>query len=519
MLDKFNKIKRKVNSNIKNRVIKNKRTTKYNRYDYSKFLSKKVENNLLVKISMILFFFVFGLFFILTLFGACSTKIATLIWKNFVIPCRTLIFSISQHLTFKVGIFTISPLFIGFIVLCILLIINILLEFVIPMEYNKKYKKVNSNRFLLFVFCTYLVFVTGFGYLNQNNPKMDTLYLKKYENKKYKVEDIVKLDEYLKNEVINYSKNMSRDKDGNIIYNGNIINTAIDDLENASLNYDVLKGKYPKKIYSFNEYDLQKDPSTSGLTGVDTIGVNYNVSNASLLNTVTHELCHTKGIIRENEAVLCSVITGVESDNVLSNYSAYLEAFFRTNDALEYIDSEKALVYKNEVLDLCLNNNYKEICDIYRKDNEVYVNKSESILIGTYKLKSYEKEYIYELIDSLKAYKPKLYINSSKKIKKKELESYFDSENDYLVISINNSKDDFIKIKKILDKYSSRVRYIYQVYDGMYTGVDLNKKEAIKYYTSSIPRGTVFSMFKRDELYDYTRSVRLFLEYFDSKNV
>ena len=55
----------------------------------------------------------------------------------------------------------------------------------------------------------------------------------------------------------------------------------------------------------------------------------------------------------------------------------------------------------------------------------------------------------------------------------------------------------------------------------MYKGVDLDREEAIKYYTSSIPNSNIFSFFSGDlmELFDYSRVVRLVLEYFDYKNI
>ena len=520
MLDKFNKIKRKVNSDITNKVIKNKRSVKYKRSDNSeKRAIEQVKNSLPVKIMGCILIGIIGLFGVFLFAGAFSNKISTILWKKLIIPCHSIIFSISQYLVFKLGKTIFSPILYLGIFLSALLIINILLEFVIPMEKNKKYKKLNLYRFLLLLVSCFMFFISGFVFLDYNNPKLDTLYFPKQEKKKYKVDDIIKLDEEMKNKVIAYSKLMNRDKNNSIIYNGDIIDTAITDLENASSNYDILKGTYPHKFYAFNDSDIEYNPDANGLTKSDNVGVNYNLSTPILLNTITHELCHTRGIVRENDAVLCSVMVGIESDNLLSNYGAYIEAFFRTNDALSYIDSEKALAYKNEVFDLCINDHYEEICNLYRKDTKLYVNKSDSISIGTYKLKSYDKEYINELIDSLKKYKPELYINSSKKIKRNKLDGYFEDDNAYLEIRIKNSDDDFVKVKKILDKYSSRVRYIYQEYDNMYDGLELSNKEAIKYYTASVPRGNVFSIGKRGEMFDYTRVARLLLEYFDSKNV
>lgn len=505
-IDKIKKINLKNINFNKIKDIKNKNIFKGN-----------VEKSRVVRIFDYILLGEIGIFFILSIIGAISSKAALGIWKHLIIPVYNLIYCSSQYLVFKMGSFVLAPLITMFIILIITLLLNIIFSNV---KYDKdvKYRFINKTRLISNICVIFIIFELGTSILTLNNPRLNHIYMKKQTKNKYKVDDVIKLEEDMKNKVIEYSRMMTRDKDGAIVYNGDIVSTASDDLKKISSKYDILEGPYIKKMYHFDNSEFSSDPSTTGYTFIDNVGISFRQGLPQTINTAAHELCHTKGVSRENEAVLCSVIAGVESDNLVSNYGAYIEAYFRASDALYLIDYDKALSHENEIHDLCINDHYKEICQFYMKDLDVYVNNSDSMIIATYKLKSYDKEYINELIDSLKDFKPKLYINNKDKIKRKELDKYFGNDNDYLVIKIKNSEDDFIKSKKIIDKYSSRLKSIRQIYDGIYKGMGLDKKEAIKYYTSSVPNSNIFTRNKL-EVFDYSRVVRLLLEYFDSKNV
>jgi len=526
-----------------NKIIKRNKKVKYKRDGFKKYLSKnkfdikninfkkfnikninidkiikvQSEKSLIVRVFNYIFFCWLLFFFCSLLLGACSKKVAFGIWKHLIIPCYNIIYCLSQHLTFKMGRFVFSPI----ILFLIIIIINLILLIVVGCINSNKEKKdgfIKKIKVVSNVCCFIVFFEIGLLIMTLNNPKIDEIYYKKQIKNKYKVSDIVKLEENMKNKIIEYSHMMSRNKNGEIIYNGDIVGTASADLENISSKFDIFKGPYIKKIYHFDNYDFSYDPSTVGYTFLDNVGMSYEQELPQVISTATHELCHTKGIARENEAVLCSIIAGVESDNSISNYGAYIESYYRISDALKLIDLDAARSFENEIDDLCINNNYKEICNFHAKDLEVYVQDSSIMEIGTYRLKSYNKDTFYELINNLKEFKPKFYINGDKKIKKSELDGYFDDEKAFLTIEINNSDENFIKIKKIIDNSPIRLKSVIQEYDDMYTGIEMGKKEAIKYYTSSVPSSNVFSL-NRDKTFDYSRVVRLLLEYFDSKNV
>ena len=453
------------------------------------------------------------------LLGAFNYDIATFIWKNILIPGKGLFFYLSQVFTFKIlgfrgGLFYLLVLFI----IILMITDGIVLD---SKSITKKERNAicNSIRMITYPLLTLeLVIVFGFGYMSYNNPKMDTLYFKEESNKTYTEKDLIQLNQYLENKVIEYSHMMERDDNGNIIHDS-LIDIAISDLRKASKNYDILKGLYPRKLYHFDDYDRSHDPTLYGLTTIDSVGVSFDQEAPALLNTITHELCHTKEVVRENEATLCSIIVGLESDNKLSQYAAYMEAYGRSVDAIYLIDKNIANESIHNFQTLCTTNHYKEICNWSSKNTTLYVKKSDMIAISTFSLNTYEEGFIINFLEGLKDYSPKLYMDD-KKISKEKLTNYLNTDK-RVTIMIKNSKDIFKKISPYLDENKDKFSQIAQMYPHMYKGVDLDREEAIKYYTSSIPNSNIFSFFSGDlmELFDYSRVVRLVLEYFDYKNI
>ena len=81
----------------------------------------------------------------------------------------------------------------------------------------------------------------------------------------------------------------------------------------------------------------------------------------------------------------------------------------------------------------------------------------------------------------------------------------------------------FEKIQPALEEHKDYFSWIFQEYPTMYDGVDMEPEEALEYYTSSIPNSNILSIFQGQdtllELFDYSRVVRLILEYFDAENI
>ncbi len=473
------------------------------------------------KIASYLFFGTIGVLALFILIGAFSQHFSIFLWKYLLLPVQTFVYSFSQYIIVKIG-----PIRAGGFLLLIptVLLVDFISRVVgssksIPKK--KRHKIFNVIQTGLYIFITFMVIYMFYGVFgSQNNPKLDTMFFPQEVDNVYTEEDLWKLNQYLEDKVIEFAHKMDRTPDGKMI-DIDYVEQARSDLANASKKYWTLRGNYPKKLYYFDDYDLSHDPSCYGLTTIDVVGLYKDQEAPELLNTITHEMCHTKGIIRENEATLCSVIVGLESDNPISQYSAYLEAYSRSVDALSLIDSKKILASTKRVQQLCIDNHYTEICNNGFKLTKLYVHKSDKFMIQTFSLKQYpDHTFIKDFLKEIKDYSPELYIEENK-IKEKDLDSYFDKDV-FLTIEFKNSKKIFNDVKDSLEKYKEDFFNIDQNYPGKYVGVEMEKEEAIEYYTSSIPDSNITILFqpdKRAELFDYSRVVRLILEYFDAENI
>lgn len=488
----------------------------------SKKKKEEIKLNKASKTILIICIVVLSILILLGIIGMFSTNIQYYIWKLIIIPINSIVYTIVQFFVLKIGFFTTGIVELIAIILFPLAFYYENVSRSKKLSKKEKTKLINKVRIPEFILITILFsLLINSVILQNNNPKMDQLYFKSKVNKEYTLKDIEDTIEYLENKVIDLSSKQIRDKDGYIIYDS-LEKTAINDLKKASNKYDILYGIYPIKYYKFDNAEYSTDPSTAGLTAPNAynVGISYDESATSLLNTITHELCHTRGIMRENEAVLCSTIAGIESDNELSNYAAYLELYNRFIDAYYKIEAEKAKESEKRMHTLCTNNGYKEICDNLLKDTNAYVDKSEELVLVTFELNTYSKEFLNNMFDELKNYKYELYIGEEQVTE----EILFNDSNssELLTIKIKNSKKTFEQLKPFLKDNKDKLLSIRQTYSGMYSSPEMNREEALEYYLSPIPETNFIDSFnekKMVDIYDYSRVVRLALEYFDYNNI
>ena len=97
-------------------------------------------------------------------------------------------------------------------------------------------------------------------------------------------------------------------------------------------------------------------------------------------------------------------------------------------------------------------------------------------------------------------------------------------QNVKLTVMFKNNKKIFTEVQPLLEKHKDYFNVIFQEYPEMYEGISKEKEDAIEYYTSSIPDSNFISIFTKkpeemQEIFDYSRVVRLVLEYFDAENI
>ena len=387
-------------------------------------------------------------------------------------------------------------------------------------EIKKRNKAMNTAYIVLFVF----LYFGALSFLIDNQyyahiPNFDTILFEEAKNKTYTKEDLEKLSIYLKDKVYESAINVPRNEKNEIVTNDlNYNKQAIKDLHNISDTIPLLKGLYPTK--STHIGDTLKGfygSSTAGLTNNYTTYFDYDQSPTAILNTITHEYCHTKGITRENETVFCSVLAGIKSNNIISNYAGYLEAFGRVNEAYSYFNPEHASSIENDILHLCLTNNYEELCDIYTKNNNSFIPGTEQMHIYSYKLKYY-KNFTNELttsLETLRKQNAKFKVNNEQKTIEEIINLVNENSEYSLSIELKLDNKIFNEIKSAIENDNFYL-VIYQ------EDLDEEQPPAIEkpkeFFLEPFPtndEGIFNGPSYAAEDYTYERSARLFLEYFE----
>ena len=387
-----------------------------------------------------------------------------------------------------------------------------------------------KNRNIIFnislaIFSFMLVLTTSISLLNVVNytSLIDRYHMEDRINKEYKKEDIVILHDSLLNKVMEMSLEFDRDENGDIVYNDSLEDTAINSLLNISDDYKFLRGHYPrnyKKLLPGNKY---YDGLTLGVTEGFGVSIDYSSNKAELLNTITHELCHTKGIIRENEAVFCSFLAGINSEDNLAQYAAYLEAFMRVDSALGDIDAEMELEKVEPLLKLCINEGFKEICEIYPKMTDNYIKKAKELEFVSYPLIDYKNHLgeIIGILSSLQEDGGQIYID----------DSYADM--DYVLALIQNDSYKIVKVKfKNSEGLFNRLKPVMEENSNLFMAIqqinkedkkrDKSPEEYLNYYLEKNESDNVIEDFLNmfiNGKYDYSRVVRLLLEYYDGQEI
>ncbi len=477
-----------------------------------KEIQKKVTKlNKFTKILGILFIFYIAFFFINNIIMSFNENYAYF-YVNNITNLKTgilfYIFSIVPYANF------IMPL-----IFFLLVLISSIITDNTKIDIKKRNKAYNITiiTFIVFLYCFTLSILTDNQYYT-HMPNFDNILFKETKDKTYTEDDLIILNNYLKDKVIENATTMKRDNQNNIILEENLNKIASEDLKNVSNELKLLKGLYPLRSNNLN--DTLKGlygSSTVGLTNMYTTYLDYDASPVSSLGTITHEYCHTKGIARENETVFCAFLAGVNSNNKVSNYSAYLEAFSRSNYALSYINPDEAFNIEEEVLRMCLTNNYTELCEMYIKNNTGYIPGTEELWITTYSLKDY--------INHLEEFTTVLNIldenNATFKINEQEYTK------DDVISFINSEYDGIMRIKlelnnKIYTKIEPAIKNG-NLFISIYQK-DLDEEEPpeienpTEYFLAPFPKndeGLFTGMSYSAETYTYERASRLFLEYYD----
>lgn len=435
---------------------------------------------------------------------------------HFLGPHQTLMFRIFEKIPFIGNYYT--------IVIFSIVVLLAFIYFVIPTKNNIKLKEKLVNAII--IICSFSIFVSYNSILNMNIllniEKIDQLYMPEKVDNEYDIDDLIILNSYLKNKVISYTEKLPRDG-SRVRFDKDITKESIKSLQSISNEYTFLKGKYINNIRDFTDiYKKYNNNGTVGFTMGYGISMDYSLDKISLITTATHELCHMKGLTRENETVFCQIIANTNSSDEVVQYAGYLEAYVRVSYALRQLEPKIGNDIADSVEKLCLTNNYNEICELRRKDINNYIHKSDTLELYTYQLKNYltyQDEFMPFITKLVNDYNAKIYSNDESNISNvKYLINNESEESIKIVININENK--FNKLYDDLQSYKNYFIAIVQsnskedkpeekTYDQLYSMYlrPFNKNDKAIIYSSDYASSD----------YDYERVSRLLLEYYDRK--
>ena len=215
-------------------------------------------------------------------------------------------------------------------------------------------------------------------------------YLSDIADKEYSFEELAKTRDFIVEQANALSKEIERDEDGNPVFNGDMNAEALDAMYALSGGWDEFSGIYslPKQLFSS---ELMCQQSMRGYYFPFTMEANYNCEMTTLNfpSTICHELAHTKGFMKEDEANFIAYIACINSKNKFFQYSGYLSVLnYINNDFKEACEGNEALYSAHE-----------SISSAVKSDNVFLTEETEekvekNAVISTAKVKKTAKSFI-----------------------------------------------------------------------------------------------------------------------------
>lgn len=485
-----------------------------------KYTFRKIPMLLPTKIFLGIMGGVFGLCIIAVILGIFIPSVAEFMWFNLRNPYYDLGFKLFNNIP-NIGSNLILVLF---LVILFLLTIQVIFENFRKIKYKIALIVSNVISCIVFTLLTlFLVLPMGLDFNTYNNSKINEKYFSDNIETVYTEEDLIKLTDYYKKKVMILSKSFPR-IGGEIVYDKDLVLQSTKDLLYMSSAYPFLKGSYVTKVGDFSKYEREKNnDGTMAYTSMFGVIVDSNLDKTIKLNTINHELCHTKGILRESEAEFCAYVAGVNSTDRFSQYSAYYNAFYRLTSVINQIDHEKALDIEEDFTKLCLTDEYSEACNFYSKDVDTFVEGTDAYMGYSYRLRNYKnhKDAFMNILNLLeKNFKAQFVIDEKVVNTGYIYNAISKGSKEVLEIRITVTDDNFVPISNFVKNNQKFLMAFYQ-YD-----VDIEDdlpegQEALEYYLKPFDMDDYKYVFGfGDEWYDeyyYERVVRLLLEYEDDK--
>lgn len=183
----------------------------------------------------------------------------------------------------------------------------------------------------------------------------------------YTKKNLAVLRDYLVEKCNTLALEIERDRNGEAVYQGNLIEESTAAMRNLGDKYDQLSGFYVSpKLLSASEFFSQQYIMGYYFPFSLEANINSMMHITNVAPTVCHELSHTKGFIYEDDANFIGFLACVESEDKFLQYCGYLSVLnYVNNDFYESINKNKN-EYKKHV----------RISDIVADDN-IFLTKED----------------------------------------------------------------------------------------------------------------------------------------------
>ena len=166
----------------------------------------------------------------------------------------------------------------------------------------------------------------------------------------YDLETLVAVRNFVVRQCNELSAKVERDESGDIIYEGDMKQEAIEAMQALGETYEGLRGFYPKpKALRFSDFMCQQ--YMQGYYFPFSMEANYN-DVMYIMNkpaAFCHELAHLKGYIYEDEANFIGFLACILSDDIAFQYSGYLSVlYYLDNDFYEAVGGDLDRYYAQE---------------------------------------------------------------------------------------------------------------------------------------------------------------------------
>lgn len=221
-----------------------------------------------------------------------------------------------------------------------------------------------SLRVALLASLLFLIFTLNAGINYYRDTLSDYLEL---DQKDYNLMDLKQLCMRLTEDVNQWSNLIERNDQGIFIIDTDIEGKAIEAMNAAGKKYDILAGYYPDPKPLLFSWVLSYE-HISGVFTPFTMEANYNkdIVPYNIPFTICHELSHTKGFMREDEANFIAYLACISIDDPVFRYSGSLMSWIYSTNLLYRIDVNAYQEVRNHL-------NQEVIADL--KENNQFWNK------------------------------------------------------------------------------------------------------------------------------------------------